>query len=472
MQHSDIIRVDPARIRFKLDFISDLPKGWHPGDWDTARRMSLDDAAKHRAMAQRFREGRRWEETDLFKEIYSVRIGRGEEVRGCTTIDELLEQYYGEVDPLYADMRDHGFRERIDGRIPPLPEVFIARDGEVILSNNGNHRVAIAKLLELPWILARVRTIHADCPDLSHIEQVEIKPTLHDGAIEIPSMTTPAEKFAYYELARDCANRGAIVELGTWLAGATVYIAAGVRDAGVARPMHTYDRFRWQAIHEYKAGGKLERPMEEQAAVNLGPLRSLVEIHKGEIIAANWKGGRISCLIADAPKRFREIARALQIFGTHLEAGDVMAWQDFAYFASYDQVICMTVLMQAGIVDFVRGIYPGTTGIFTVTRRFTAEEVTEQHFLGSEWSPQQIEANWDTWASRLPEGLRPRFRCGAVLYLYDRGARDRACTLFRELLRAHEPEILPKWIYLRDKRDGFVHRYSQLFDIVKGHAGE
>lgn len=466
MQTTRIVRVAPSRLRFKLDQVSDLSGPRQGGDWDIARRLPIDDTPKYTAMRQRFVEGRAWEDTDLFKQIYAVRFGRGEVIRGCKTWDELVEQYGTVVDALYEDMRANGFRERIDGALPSLPEIYIGRDGEPIVTNQGNHRVAIAKLLGLPWILARVRMMHADFAGELDLEQVEVRPVLHEGADEIPAMTTPSEKAAYYELALAAAPHGTVVELGTWLGAATVYIAAGVRDAGAVRPMHTFDRFKWQPIHAFKAGGQLTRPMIDQVRVNLGPLASLVEIHKGEITAAEWKGGRISLLIADGPKRKREVARTLQIFGVHLEPGDHMAWQDWAYFPTYDQVVCLHLLEQRGFVSFVRGVFPGTTGIFRVEKKIEAVEVQEGAFAFDSFTPAEIEALWKFWADRLDPRARPRFMCGAVMFLYDRGAVARSMALFREQLQFDRGEIRAKWEYMIEKRDKLAARYPELLRIV------
>jgi hypothetical protein len=58
-------------IRFKISPHDDLPpRGERGGDWDIERRYPLKDAVKHRAIHQRYAEGRRWEETDLFADTY------------------------------------------------------------------------------------------------------------------------------------------------------------------------------------------------------------------------------------------------------------------------------------------------------------------------------------------------------------------------------------------------------------------
>src|SRR5690606_10348896 len=116
-------------------------------------------------IVERYRDGKPWQDTDLFTQIYARRIANGETLRGCRTIKDLLAYYYSEVDALHADMAVNGFRAVVDGAPVPLPEVFIGRDGEVILSNQGNHRVAMAKQLGMPHILAKVKTVHADLVD-------------------------------------------------------------------------------------------------------------------------------------------------------------------------------------------------------------------------------------------------------------------------------------------------------------------
>lgn len=152
-------RIDPQLIRFKISPIADLV-GDVGGDWDIARRFALARAVKHRAISQRYRDGAAWEDTALFREVYAARIGRGESVRGCRTMKALLEQYYSRVDGMFADMRDRGFDEAAG----PLPTLLIGRDGEVFIGNQGNHRLAMAQVLELPEIAGKVICRHLSTP--------------------------------------------------------------------------------------------------------------------------------------------------------------------------------------------------------------------------------------------------------------------------------------------------------------------
>jgi hypothetical protein len=146
--------VDPARIRFKISPHDDL-RGTYGGDWDIERRYPLKDAVKHRAIVQRYREGKRWEETELFADTYRRRFDSGETVRGELTMEALLAQYYSRVDGMFEDLKRRGFREDC-----PLPKLLIGRDGEVFIGNQGNHRLAIAQVIGLDRIAGEVICRH------------------------------------------------------------------------------------------------------------------------------------------------------------------------------------------------------------------------------------------------------------------------------------------------------------------------
>lgn len=147
--------VDPASIRFKISPHDDL-RGERGGDWDIERRYALTEAVKHKAIRQRYIEGRRWEETDLFTNTYPKRFARGETVRGESTLEALLAQYYGRVDGMFADLKRNGFRDNC-----PLPKLLIGRDGEIFIGNQGNHRLAMAKVLGLPRIAGEILCRHS-----------------------------------------------------------------------------------------------------------------------------------------------------------------------------------------------------------------------------------------------------------------------------------------------------------------------
>ena len=145
---------DPSLIRFKISPQDDL-RGVAGGDWDIERRHAVENTAKYRAIVERYREGKRWEDTELFRDVYRRRFQAGESVRGEATFVGLVEQYYSRVDGMFADMKRKGFRA--DG---PLPKLLIGRGGEVFIGNQGNHRLAMAHVLKLSEIAGEVICRH------------------------------------------------------------------------------------------------------------------------------------------------------------------------------------------------------------------------------------------------------------------------------------------------------------------------
>ncbi len=455
----DVIRVSPFEIKHKLSCDLDETES---ARWGSHPYIPLDQTTKHRSMFQRYQLGMRWEQTDLFCHRYPPRFERGQVVRGCETFEELVEQYNTRVDSLFAHMRTHGFCERVDRDLVPIPSVVVGPEG-LVLGNQGNHRIAMAKVLGLKEVIVRVlgEVDTLECP----YEPVTIEPVLHPGAREIPAMTTGAERFVNYQLAKNAAGHGAICEIGTWLGAATAYIAAGIRDSGVTQKMHAYDRFRWEAIHEVKAGGPLQRPMLEQFKLNLGPLMEFVEVHPGELKDSPWTGGPIALLVADGPKRTREISFTLQSFAVMPEGH--MAWQDFGYFPSYDLPAAFARLEAAGKVELVDFVHPGTTAVFKVLESWDVSDVSVIALGTKAWKPNEILRVWDGWQQRIPEAARPRFMCGAALFLCDQGAKEQGKELFADLVSKHRADILPKWKYLRRQKSTFETQYAALHSVLQ-----
>lgn len=163
-----IVRVNPAKIRYKLAAAGDgisveqrqaLSRiaGLLGGDWDRDRVL-LEKTSKHRSIVQHFVDGVPWENTDLFKNQYAVRFARGETVRGAKTIAELAESYRDRMDGMFKDLKERGFR--VASTV--LPHVHIGHDGVMILGNDGNHRIAMCKIIGITKISVAIKTVHAD----------------------------------------------------------------------------------------------------------------------------------------------------------------------------------------------------------------------------------------------------------------------------------------------------------------------
>ena len=157
-----IIWVRPEDLTYKsyydlLLYCNDIV----PGDWDL-RKALLERTQKCQSLVQHFRDGVRWEQTVLFTDIYPRRFARGHVIRGCRNIRELAEYYEVHIRDLHESISEHGFRVEINPKtkLPDIPHVHIGRDGCLLVGNNGNHRLFLAKLLGVERIPCVVRARH------------------------------------------------------------------------------------------------------------------------------------------------------------------------------------------------------------------------------------------------------------------------------------------------------------------------
>lgn len=156
------IWVPPQDILYKVRYDLDIYFGdILSGDWDLQRRVDLNLSAKHRAMHERYVLGLSWEDTELFRS-YAPRFANGDVVRGVDNVGDLAKRYSEQVDSLFDDMKRNGFvvARNTSGHPKTLPHVHIGRNGEFLFGNNGNHRLAIAKILGLTHIPCWVRGRH------------------------------------------------------------------------------------------------------------------------------------------------------------------------------------------------------------------------------------------------------------------------------------------------------------------------
>lgn len=288
------------------------------------------------------------------------------------------------------------------------------------------------------------------------------------GVHAIPAMTSEAERRCFYLHTVEQNHHGYVVELGAWLGAATAWIAAGVRDSGVDRQAHVYDRFKWNPNqHNRKAGGPLKQDMLCQFRENLGPLLQYVVPHKCEVEDIKWDYGNVSLIVFDAPKRSEVISEALTIFADWVYSGTILAWQDFTHSASFD--IPATMSRLGGKVEFVEAV-PGSTVVLRVLETWDKSEVTREALARKRWRPKEIEDAWDRWLPHLPEEMAAHFLAGKAMFLCEAGAHDRARAIIREVLHKYGDTIVPKWREMKTHRASyFVQRFAPLFNEMQRH---
>lgn len=171
--------VDPASITKQVESPT---KRWGRvagGDWDQ-NVVPIAETQAYQSTVAHFEAGVPWTETEEF-EAYRRRLEAGTQPKGCDTEAELADRF-DELDTVYERIVAEGYRsqtqlweERPDSQQalfykwdrtvdPRLDEVTvsIARDGTLLHSNRGEHRLAMAKLLSLRSIPVLVRRRHTD----------------------------------------------------------------------------------------------------------------------------------------------------------------------------------------------------------------------------------------------------------------------------------------------------------------------
>lgn len=181
--HRQTYWVDPRNItetvdrRYKKYVLS--PNGVFAGRWDK-RRLDFHERTIPKSLVNHFERDIPWEQTAYF-ETRVTEIGEAGSWRGCTSKSELLEhlQFYEE---LYRRFERDGYktqrellgdrpeetRSRLHYDDDPLENeirVALSRDGEPLWITSGQHRLALAKILELDEVAVQVFSRHSKAPD-------------------------------------------------------------------------------------------------------------------------------------------------------------------------------------------------------------------------------------------------------------------------------------------------------------------
>lgn len=148
------------------------------GNWDRTA-TPFRDSRIFRALHERFILGRAWEETALWDRL--EKIEAGVPLFGCRS-EEDFRQHLAAVDWLYETIATEGYKTHRELGPPHDPGdelgIGIGRDGALIALTKGlmggRHRLAIAQLLELPRVPARVLLRHEQWAELrAAIERIE-----------------------------------------------------------------------------------------------------------------------------------------------------------------------------------------------------------------------------------------------------------------------------------------------------------
>ena len=165
---------------------------WEPNM--TPARYIFSVSLKNKGLKEHFEEGVPWIKTSLFQERYARLLKNGRKVRGCRTLSQ-LEGYYRKYDDLYRELRENGICVGSDAKkIEPI-YIHIGPEGEIMFTSNGNHRLYIARILEIRefpvmvwWRHERWQRKRDECFRLGKSQFFEIYPNLknHPDLQDVP----------------------------------------------------------------------------------------------------------------------------------------------------------------------------------------------------------------------------------------------------------------------------------------------
>ena len=164
-----LIEVDPTTIeRSVIETATKYPR-WgvvDSGDWDRPQ-IRFDERAVPRGIRERFDEGKEWHETALY-DAFLDQLDRFGNAWGYRRA-EAFTQRCREIEELYRSLQKDGYRQQADlqqrtsiaTRTDEI-NVDIARDGTLCWRCYGQHRLALAKLLEIDTVPVLVHRRHGD----------------------------------------------------------------------------------------------------------------------------------------------------------------------------------------------------------------------------------------------------------------------------------------------------------------------
>lgn len=129
------------------------------GTWDVdPRPFSL-----HPVVEDMFVHRLEPEQTETYQEMQAgVRRGDNLRAKNCRTVQD-IDRWFANLITIHDNIKREGYRTQLRMGRPPVDEisVCIGRNGQPLLLRHGNHRLSIAKLLQLPAVPVIVRGVHS-----------------------------------------------------------------------------------------------------------------------------------------------------------------------------------------------------------------------------------------------------------------------------------------------------------------------
>ncbi len=130
------------------------------GNWDIPVNLYSNNI-NYTAFAERFVEGKEWQETAYYNYFYSNERTKNKRLSKFNTFKEFEDHYLHKWEKLYHEMKESGYISRTEaiGKPEKEIEVCVSRTGK-LLFRDGKHRLFIAKLLGLKSVPVIINVWH------------------------------------------------------------------------------------------------------------------------------------------------------------------------------------------------------------------------------------------------------------------------------------------------------------------------
>ncbi len=139
------------------------------GNWDRSIK-TFEELSVYKAFIKRFKEGKKWEETQFYNRVLNEVIS-SKEKWGCNNKQALDARFRG-LDLLYKEIKKNGYKsqkeiysskrlfEKLEKHVIDNEVAIAIGRGGQILFVDGRHRLSIAKMLNIPKIPVMIATRH------------------------------------------------------------------------------------------------------------------------------------------------------------------------------------------------------------------------------------------------------------------------------------------------------------------------
>ena len=200
------------------------------------------------------------------------------------------------------------------------------------------------------------------------------------ASLNSEALLSRGEQTLLYQLAQKVPAGGTIVELGSWMGGSTIMLAAGSLSGPKAK-VHAVDTFAIVSENslEYatRVGG--EGPdyfARFQSNIRQAGVDSLVEPIQSLTIAAAkaWKGPPIDLLFIDASHYYKDVARDFAEWAIHCAPGSYCVFHDYDLFGAPGVKKFVNLAIAHGLLKEVKFVDSIAYGKIATTDRSEIED--------------------------------------------------------------------------------------------------